>query len=196
MRVPLNWLKDYIDTNLEAHEIASLLTMAGHALDKPIYEQGGDLIMDLEDRGNRGDTMGIVGIARDLAALTRTKLKYPREAKIPEINNEKIKPAIKVESEKVTRWIAVVFRNVKIAPSPEKIQKRLRSYGIEIINNIVDITNYVMIETGMPLHAFDTDKIDEIILRSAKKGETLITFEERGLPLTRTILLPPIARTL
>lgn len=177
MRIPYSWLKDYVDTNLTAKEIASALTMIGHALDKPIYEQNGDFVMDLEDRGNRADTMGIIGIARDLSALTGIKLKYPKEAKIPEVNNEKIKPLIKVESDKVTRWMAVEFRNVKVGPSPEKIQKRLISYGIEIINNVVDITNYVMIETGMPLHAFDTDKIDEIILRPAQKGETLITFE-------------------
>jgi len=189
MKVPLNWLKEYIHTKLTAKEIASALTMVGHALDKPIYEQGGDFIMDLEDRGNRADTMGIIGIARDLAALNGIKLIYPQEGKIPKINNGKITPPIKVESDKVTRWMAVSFKNVKVAPSPDKIQKRLKAYGIEVINNIVDITNYVMIETGMPLHAFDTDKVDEIILRQAKKGETLVTFEGTKLVLNEDDLV-------
>ena len=183
MRVPYNWLKDYIDTNLEPQEIARLLTMAGHALDKPIYEQAGDTVMDLEDRGNRADAVGILGLARDLSALTHGKLKEPPVGKMPKVDNEIFAPKISVESNKVTRWVAVVFKNIKVEPSPNWLQKRLKAYGIDIINNIVDITNYVMIELGMPLHAFDLDKVGEVILRPAKKGEKLITFEGTTLEL-------------
>lgn len=177
MRVPYNWLKEYIKTSLTPKEAAQMLTLAGHALDKPLYEQGGDTILDLEDRGNRADITGIIGIARDLAALTSQKLEYPKLAEIPKADNDKFTPKISVESERVIRWRAVNFKNIKVGPSPEWLQRRLKSYGIEVINNIVDITNYIMIELGMPIHAFDLDKVKKIILRQAKKGEKLITFE-------------------
>lgn len=177
MRIPYNWLKEYIKTDLEPKEIAERLTMVGHALDKPIYEQEGDTIIDLEDRGNRADVSGILGIARDLTALTGVKLEYPKTSVIPLANNDNFQPKIEIQSEKVLRWRAVVFKNVKISPSPDFIQKRLKTYGIEVINNVVDITNYIMVEMGMPLHAFDLDKVSEIILRPAKRGETLVTFE-------------------
>jgi phenylalanyl-tRNA synthetase beta chain len=177
MRVPYNWLKDYINTDLTPKEIAQNLTMVGHALDKAIYEQEGDTVIDLEDRGNRGDVMGILGIARDLAAVTAQKVKYPKLGAIPTTNNDRFNPPINVESDRVIRWRAVSFKGVKISPSPAHVQKRLRSYGIEVINNIVDITNYIMIEAGMPIHAFDLDKLGSITLRTARSGESLVTFE-------------------
>lgn len=177
MKIPYKWLKEYINTDLSPREVAELLTMTGHALDKPLFEQGGDVVMDLEDRGNRGDASGVIGIAREFAALTSQKVKYPKVSQIPAVNNEKFGKNITVKSEKVTRWKAVIFNNVKVEKSPEWITEKLTAYGIEPYNTIVDITNLVMLEYGMPLHAFDMDTFDEIILRQAKKGETLVTFD-------------------
>lgn len=183
MKIPYNWLKNYLDIDLPPKEAARILTMAGHALDKPLFDQAGDTIMDLEDRGNRSDVTGIIGIARDLAALTNKTLTFPKLSPLPEVDNAKMPIKIKVETDKVLRWTAIVYKNIKIGESPKWIQERLASYGMESINNIVDITNYVMIELGMPLHAFDLDKVDEIVLRQAKNGEKLITFEGTELKL-------------
>lgn len=177
MKIPYKWLRQYVNTDLSPKEVARLLTLTGHALDKPLFEQGGDTVMDLEDRGNRADVTGVIGIARDFAVLVSQKVKYPKVSQIPAINNEKFDKKITVKSEKVTRWRAVSFKNIKVEKSPDWIIQKLTAYGIEPYNNIVDITNLVMLEYGMPLHAFDTDTFDEIILRQAKKGETLVTFE-------------------
>ena len=177
MRVPFNWLKEYVNINITPKELAQKLTLVGHALDKPLYEQEGDTVMDLEARGSRGDVTGILGIARDVAALTGQKIKYPKLATIPGTDNKQFLPKITVESERVIRWRAVTFKNVKVGPSPEHVQKKLKSYGMEVINNIVDMTNYVMIETGMPIHAFDLDELASITLRTARPGESLVTFE-------------------
>ena len=189
MRIPLNWLKQYINTDLSAQDIANRLTMVGHALDKPIYDQDGDTVMDLEDRGNRADAVGIIGIARDLSALLNIPLEYPKEEPIPKANNSDFSPPINVESDKVDRFLAVVFKNVKVEPSPPWLQKRLKSYGLEVFNNIVDITNYIMVETGMPLHAFDLSKLRRITLRPARDGESLTTFDGTNLKLDHNDLI-------
>lgn len=177
MKIPYKWFTEYVNTKLEPKEVAKMLTQIGHALDKPLFEQGGYTVMDLEDRGNRGDVSGVIGIARDFAALTEQKLKEPELAEIPPTDNSKFETKITVKSDKVTRWRCVIFKNIKIEESPEWMRKKLEAYGIEPKNNMVDITNYVMLEYGMPLHAFDLNKVDEIVLRQAKKGEKLVTFE-------------------
>lgn len=198
MRVPYFWLKDYLETNLPPREVARLLTMAGHALDKPIEfspdpasdkkDAGPLAIMDFEDRGNRADVMGIVGLARDLAALTGSNLKLgfdlEKRSNLIKHNNHDFQPKISIETEKVIRWTSVTFKNIKIQPSVPFIAQRLAAYGLPLINNIVDLTNFVMVELGIPMHAFDLDKISKIILRSAKKGESLITFEGTKLELS------------
>ncbi len=181
MKIPYNWLKEYLKpealNNITAKEVAGRLTMIGHALDKPIFEQGGDVVMDLEDRGNRADVTGILGIARDLSAVLEAECKEPEEGVLPSTNNQSFPIKISVESKRVIRWRAVSYKNIVIGESPEWIKNRLLSFGIEPKNNVVDITNFVMVETGMPSHAFDADKFDEIVLRQAKKGETLKTFD-------------------
>ena len=177
MKIPFDWLNEYVKVNTSAKEVARLLTVVGHALEKPIFVQEGQEVMDLEERGNRADVMGIVGIARDLAAILDQNLIEPETLSLPPVKNIDFPVKISVESKNVKRWTAVYFRNVKVQPSSEWIAKRLLAYGIEPKNNIVDITNYVMIELGMPSHAFDTDTFDQIILRQANEGETLKTFD-------------------
>lgn len=189
MRVPINWLKEYVAVKVGPKELADRLTLVGHALDKAIYEQGEDTIIDLEDRGNRSDAMGILGVARETAAVFDLKLEYPKIGPIPRVDNSKFKPQIKVASDRVIRWEAVCFKNVRVRPSPDYIQQKLRSYGIEVVNNVVDITNFVMIETGMPTHAFDVDKFKGITLRTAKLGETLVTFDGTNLVFDNNDLL-------
>lgn len=199
MRAPYNWLKEYIKTDLSPKEMADKLTLIGHALDKPIEyisdpgsdkkNPGSSAVMDFEDRGNRADVLGLVGLARDLAAVSGRQLKEPTLSKLPEVANQKFATQIKIETEKVIRFLAVTFSDVKIKPSNAEIAQKIRAYGLEPINNVVDLTNYVMVELGFPLHAFDRDRVSKLILRKACPGESLTTFEGTKLKLTEEDLV-------
>ena len=144
-------------------------------LDKPTE---GDTL-DLEHRMDRSDWLSIVGCARDLAAFENLDLVFPElyEQKGKELPEEE---KIKIEvtcPDKVNRFNTRVFKNINVKESPQWLKYRLESYGIPSINNIVDITNYVMIELGQPMHAQDIDKMGakEVVIRDAKKGEKVVT---------------------
>jgi phenylalanyl-tRNA synthetase beta chain len=176
MRIPIEWLKEYISIEKSPREIAKAFTSLGLMLDKPI-ENG---VLDLEHRMDRSDWLSILGCARDLTAFENLKLKYPKlhieKGRTPTKNQV---VDIKVEcSDLVNRFNTKVFRNIKVKPSPEWLKNRLEAYGIPSINNIVDITNYVMVELGQPMHAQDLAKMrkPEIVIRRAKKGESITTF--------------------
>lgn len=175
MRVPINWLKEYV--NIPAIDrLTEKLSMAGHLLDKT-ESIGDNLVIDLELRGNRADCYSILGIAREVSALFDTPVKYPkihtplkRVSQLPYIKNT-------IKSKYVTRAMMVGITDVKITKSPDWLKNRLEMYGITPINNIVDLTNYVMIETGEPMHAFDLDVLgNSLEIRLAKNKEKLITF--------------------
>jgi len=146
-----------------------------------------DTIFDFEIHSNRPDLMSIIGIAREVAAITDNKLKTP-EIKIKE-EGEKIEKEISVKIEAkdlCPRYTGRVIKNIKVGESPLWLKWKLRLLGARPINNIVDITNFVMMETGQPLHAFDLDLIKgkTIIVRRSKPGETICTLDdvERQLP--------------
>ena len=140
-----------------------------------------DTIFELEITPNRPDCLSHIGIAREVAAYYKRKVKYPKYEM-----DEVIEPAsshihIDIEDkERCKRYCTRVLKGVKIQESPEWLKKRLRSIGLRPINNIVDITNFVMFEYNHPMHAFDLDKIDgnKIIVREAKAGEKIITLDE------------------
>jgi len=175
MKIPLIWLKDYIEINKTPKEIAASFTSLGLMLDKPI-ENG---VLDLEHRMDRADWLSITGCARDLAAFENAKFKFPKVHK--EKGKEPTKESsveIKVECpDLVNRFNTRVFRNIQVQESPEWLKERLEAYGIPSINNIVDITNFVMVELGQPMHAQDTDKMEkpEIVIRRAKNDEIVKT---------------------
>lgn len=140
-----------------------------------------DTKVEFEITSNRPDCFSIVGIAREVAAAYKKEFKFP-EISVNEKSNEQAKDMVSVEilnSELCPRYVARIVKNVKIEPSPRWMRKRLRSVGIRPINNIVDITNYVMCELGQPMHAFSIDTIADhkIIVRNAKEGETLTTLD-------------------
>ena len=146
-----------------------------------------DTIFDFEIHSNRPDLMSIIGIAREVAAITDNKLKTP-EIKIKE-EGEKIEKEISVKIEAkdlCPRYTGRVIKNIKLVESPLWLKWKLRLLGARPINNIVDITNFVMMETGQPLHAFDLDLIKgkTIIVRRSRPGETICTLDdvERQLP--------------
>lgn len=152
-----------------------------------------DVILELEVTPNRGDCLSMLGVAREVAAsLSRPLRAYsPREyTELP----ENIKGLARVEiinPELCPRYVARLFTNVKVAPSPLWMQERLRAAGVRPISNIVDLTNYVMMERGQPLHAFDYDTLRErrIIVRPAQEGETIVSLDEVTRQLTPGMLV-------
>jgi len=151
-----------------------------------------ETVFELEVTPNRPDCLSIIGVARELAVLYGTKLKMP----VFEFNetDEDVHTLVSVridDEEKCRRYTARILRDAKIAPSPEWMQKRLAAAGIRPINNVVDITNYVMLETGHPLHAFDNDRVmgNQIIVRTARPGEKMCTLDDIERELTEDMLL-------
>lgn len=153
-----------------------------------------DDVVEFEITSNRPDCFSIVGLARETAATFRKPLKYP-EITVEEKCSDKAEDMISVEiqnPELCPRYIARVVKNVKIEPSPQWLRHRLTAAGVRPINNIVDITNYVMLELGQPMHAFDIDAIDgdKIIVRNAMEDEKITTLDgqERQLDLSMLVI--------
>jgi len=158
----------------------------------PLSEYLGDTIFDLDVTPNRPDCLCLMGIAREVAALTG------EEVHLPEIDyqeeEQSIDSFISVDitaPELCPRYCASLVTGITISSSPVWLQQRLRNYGMRPINNVVDITNYVMLEYGQPLHAFDYHKLSghKIIVRRAKNGETITTLDEVGRTLNKDILV-------
>ena len=181
MRISYNWLKEYVELP-EPKKLADLLTM--HAFEVESVDNNVFQIDVLPNRAH--DCLSHIGIARECAAILGKKLKLP-VVKIKE-TNEDIKVENK-EAEACPRYTARVIKNVKVGPSPKWLQDRLKVLDQKSINNIVDLANYVMLETGQPLHAFDLDKIDKLVIRKAKKGEKMITLDGEKCDLDNDILV-------
>jgi len=142
-----------------------------------------DYVVDFEITSNRPDCLSVLGIAREAAATFKKELKMPPTECKNEDRDDDINRYISVEvtdGELCPRYIARCVKNVKIAPSPDWMRQRLAKAGVRPINNIVDITNYVMLEYGQPMHAFDQSSVGghRIIVRRANEGETLVTLDE------------------
>jgi len=140
-----------------------------------------DWVLEVGVTPNRGDCLGVVGLARELAAVCRLPLRLP-EVELAEEASEPVEAAVEVEvleEELCPRYTARVVKGVKVGPSPEWLVRRLEGAGVRTVNNVVDVTNYVMLEYGQPLHAFDYDCISgrKIVVRRAKEGEELVTLD-------------------
>lgn len=151
-----------------------------------------DTVLDLELTPNRGDCMSMVGVAREVAALLGQELFMPETA-VAETSCA-VEGIVRVDINDHNlcgRYVARLFHNVRVGPSPRWMQERLMAVGIRPISNLVDITNYVMMEFGQPLHAFDYDKLIEghIIVRRARDGETLVSLDEKERKLSEEMLV-------
>jgi len=176
MIVSISWLKEYVDISLPSLDLADKLTNIG--LESDVILNGKAL--DIEITPNRPDCMSHVGVAREIALITNQKLRYPKiklkESSHP-VANEIM---VKIENPKgCPRYACRVIKNVNVGPSPSWLVEQLEMVGLRSINNIVDISNYVLMEFGHPLHTFDLTKIGgkTIVVRNASKGETLITLD-------------------
>jgi len=179
MRVSLNWLKDYVQITESAQQLSEIMSNLGFTTES-IENFGDDTVIDFEITSNRGDCLSLIGIAREIAAATG------RELKLPKIEYEAVKKDIsKLVSVEIAepalcgRYTGRIIEGVKVGPSPAWMAGRLEAVGLRSVNNVVDATNYAMMETGQPPHAFDYDKIRgaKIIVRRAKKGEKLVSID-------------------
>ncbi len=149
-----------------------------------------DIIFDVAPTANRGDQMSVLGVARELSAIFNLPLKYNKIECINDLSTNEFE--VEILDKDVCKYYSIgILKDIKIKPSPDWMQKRLNASGIRAINNVVDITNYVMLEYGTPLHAFDFDKLNGYLcVRRAKEGEKLVTLDgvERTLT-TDTVLI-------
>ncbi len=186
MKVTYNWLKEFVDLKIAPRQLAEKLTMAGLEV-TALEERGGDFVFEIEITSNRPDWLSVFGVAREVAAITGKKLKppliknpKPLPARQAGKNQDLAKVSIRVENKKdCPLYTAKIIRGVKVDPSPEWLRKRLESVGCRSVNNLVDITNYVLFEQGEPLHAFDLDKISGgvIAVRRARDNEKITTID-------------------
>jgi phenylalanyl-tRNA synthetase beta chain len=179
MKIVYNWLKDFVDVTAEPHELASRLALSGTNIGG--VEMGAQgAVIDAEVSSNRPDCLGHLGIAREVGAIYKLPLKHvaPKPTEVA----AKASDAVKVEIQSPDlcgRFTARVIRGVKIQPSPKWLKDRLEASGVASISNVVDISNYVMLELGHPLHTFDYDKVRDhkILVRRAKQNEKMRTLD-------------------
>ena len=189
MKVVYNWLKEFVDVTASPADLRARLSLAGVAVDS-IEETAAGPVLDAEVTANRPDCLGHLGIAREVAAIYRLPLK-PLHPKLKE-SPEKAADATRVEIQAPDlcgRFTARVLRSVNVQPSPDWLRQGLEAIAEKSINNVVDVTNYVMFEFGHPLHAFDFDKLHEhrIVVRRAKPGEKIRTLDGAERTLTKDI---------
>lgn len=179
MKILLSWLSDYIETGLATEQIAEVLSDLGLPCEG-IERLGNDAVIDVEVTSNRGDCLSYIGVARELAAATGRQVKVPvveldeSDKDVTEFASVEI-----VEPDLCGRYTARIIEGVKVGSAPDWLRRRLEAVGLRSVNNVVDATNYAMMETGQPPHAFDYDKINQgrIIVRKAVAGERIVSID-------------------
>ncbi|MGC2333844.1 MAG: phenylalanine--tRNA ligase subunit beta [Candidatus Acidiferrales bacterium] len=179
MKIVYNWLKEFVEATAPAEELRARLSLAGIAIDS-IEETPAGPVLDAEITANRPDCLGHSGVAREVAAIYGLPVKSLK----PKLKESSAKAAdatrVEIEAPELCgRYTARVLRGVKLQLSPDWLRQRLEAIGQNSINNVVDVTNYVMFELGQPLHAFDLDKLAEkrIVVRRARAGEKIRTLD-------------------
>ena len=181
MLVSRKWLSRYVDLSMDVRVLEDRLSLSGlnHEGTETV---GDDIVIDLEVTSNRGDCLGHLGVAREIGVLYDLPLCRPEPS--PQSSDVPVETLLEVENrfpDACPRYTARVIRGVKVGPSPAWLAELLESIGIRPINNVVDATNFVMMECGQPLHAFDHAKVAgrKIVVRSAAPGETIEAIDHR-----------------
>ena len=191
MKISIEWLKDYVDIDLSAQQVSDILSDLGFPLEGIIETDNGEVI-DVEITSNRGDCLSYLGVAREIAVVTGKKLK------VPEINLDYMDKDVSefvdvsiAEPSLCNRYCARYIEGVKVGESPDWMKRRLESVGLRSVNNVVDATNYAMLEVGQPPHAFDYDKLsgERIVVRKAIVGEELTAIDSTQCKLTSEMLV-------
>jgi len=191
MKISCNWLREFVDFKTSPETLVERLASLGFGVEE-LHSTDGDVIIELEITPNRGDCLCILGIAREISAALSLPLK-DRKVEIKG-SGDSIKnfAKVKVEDFKLCRrYTARMITELKIGPSPSWLKKRIEAMGVRSVNNVVDATNYVLLERGQPLHAFDWRLIKggTIIVRRAGKAESIITLDGVERKLTDEMLV-------
>ncbi len=190
MKLPVEWLREFVETPLGDDALAAKLTMAGLEVEETTASDDGP-VFHTKVTPNRGDWMSVVGTAREAAAALDLPLGW-QPAPLPDENADiKRWAGVRVEDAALCpRYAGKLIRNVVFRPSPDWMQKRLLAAGMRPLNVVVDVTNYVMLELGQPLHAFDYATLPEgqIVVRAAREGETIKTLDGTERALTPDML--------
>ena len=179
MKISLDWLREYIKIDRSAEQIAEILSDLGFPWEG-IEHCGDDAVIDVEVTSNRGDCLGYIGIARELAVATGAELRLPKVELIESDRDVTEFASVQIDEPRLCgRYTARIVEGVKVGPSADWLRKRLEAVGLRSVNNVVDATNYAMMETGQPPHAFDFAKIAQgkIIVRKAAAGERIVSID-------------------
>jgi phenylalanyl-tRNA synthetase beta chain len=191
MKISIEWLKEYVDINESPEQLKEDLTMIG-LLVESIAETGGAYVLDIEVTSNRPDCLSHLGIAREVAAFYHRPLRYPPIEERTAISPERNPYAIEIQDEDLCpRYVGLVLDGIQVGNSPSWMQQRLEAAGMRPVNNIVDITNYVLLEMGHPLHAFDFDVLrrGKIVVARARQGQRMQTLDGLDRELDSEMLL-------
>jgi len=192
MKVSYNWLKKHINGTFPSpSKLKDIFSFHLFEVEE-VKKRGKDFIFDLDILPNRAsDCLSFFGVARELGVILRKKVIHLLFFDLKKIKSKKIVDFELRSKGDCRRYIGIVVKGVKVKESPKEIKEELKKVGLEPINNIVDILNYAMLETGQPLHAFDLDKIGgkKIVIRRAKKGERITTLDGREFKLDKSVLL-------
>ena len=191
MKISYEWIREYVPTKIRAKNLAEKLTMNGLEVTS-MEKKGEDFIFDIEVTPNRPDALSHIGIAREVSAIAKKRLKLPSFDLDPYIDKKITTPQVILrDNNSCPRYAGRLIVDVEVGPSPKWLIKKIESVGLRPVNNIVDITNFILHETGQPLHAFDYDKLagNKIIIRLAKDGEEITTIDEEKRKLKSDILV-------
>lgn len=175
MRASYQWLRQYASLHMPAEELAERLTAVGLPCEK-VEPFGDDWVLDIEIPSNRPDCLGMIGLAREAAVAAGCRLELPRAVPVPGPAPASSLANVGVEDRELCpRYVARVLTDLRVGESPEWMCRRLEAVGLRALNSAVDITNYVLFETGQPLHAFDLDKLagGGVAVRRARPGEKI-----------------------
>lgn len=179
MRISLEWLREFVDVDVPVETLVQRL----HGLGLPVESiepQGDDTVLDIELTANRPDCMSVIGVAREVALAFGRVLRMPKPKPVEHPPAAAQRVTIEIaDPEGCPRFTARVIEGVRVGPSPAWVQRRLEASGVRAIANVVDITNYVMLELDQPMHAFDYDKVagHRLVVRRATPGERLVTLD-------------------
>ncbi|HZI79228.1 MAG TPA: phenylalanine--tRNA ligase subunit beta [Vicinamibacterales bacterium] len=192
MKVLFSWLKEFVDVPGTAADVAARLSVRGFAVEG-IEGAGDDAVIDFEVTANRPDCLSVLGLAREVATAYTLPLREPAEnvALASLIPADRAEVSVHLDDPDLGPRYAGAAADVTVGASPEWLQARLRSAGVRPISNVVDITNYVLLELGQPMHAFDLTKIGgaEIRVRRARPGERIATLDGQNRALAPEMLV-------
>lgn len=193
MKFLLSWLKEYVELSVHPQTLAERLTMAGLEITS-VSGADGDWLFEAEVTPNRPDLLSHLGIAREAAAVLGRPFRFPRwlqrEFELRTQGDCPVPVAIE-DPQGCRRYVGLVIEGIRVAASPPAIARRLSQLGVRPVNNVVDATNYCLLELGQPLHAFDLDRLTEqkICVRRARKGDTLVTIDGERRALSPELLV-------